>query len=146
MVTLPRSVHWVIITIKITTVKINIFNLDHRSLFNVNLSNKDDYAHSNVSDNILSVDNNDVHVQRFTSDSVYDLFKDSCGIKFLHINTQSLCPKLEELKYMSQDLNLDCISINETWLNTSFSDAEKTEQMPPMVVSPSMCVLLCIQL
>ena len=25
---------------------------------------------------------------------------------------------------MSQDLNLDCISINETWLNTSFSDAE----------------------
>ena len=55
----------------------------------------------NVSDNILSVDKNDVHVPRFTSDSVYDLFKDSCGIKFLHKNTQSFYPKFEELKYMS---------------------------------------------
>ena len=46
------------------------------------------------------------------------------GLKFLHVNAHSLYPKLPELSLMAKDLNLDCISVNETWLNDTFSDNE----------------------
>ena len=52
------------------------------------------------------------------------IIKNTEGLKFLHVNARSLYPKLPKLSLMVKDLNLDCISVNETWLNDTFSDNE----------------------
>ena len=46
------------------------------------------------------------------------------GLKMLHLNVQLLVTKLDELQHIAHELNLDCILINETWLNSLFTDAE----------------------
>ena len=67
---------------------------------------------------------NDLSSPMYSSSSVYrDIIKTK-GLKMLHLNVQSLVPKLDELQHIAHELNLDCISINESWLNSSFTDAE----------------------
>ena len=52
------------------------------------------------------------------------LLGSSKGIKFMHINAQSLLPKMDEFVQFITRYNFDIISVNETWLNASISDGE----------------------
>ena len=52
------------------------------------------------------------------------IIKNTKGLKFLHVNARSLYPKLPALSLMAKDLNRDCISVDETWLNDTFCDNE----------------------
>ena len=63
------------------------------------------------------------HVCDMPSCQSYRTLKGICGLKILHFNAQSLYPKLDELCFIALDLKLDCISVNETWLNHTFTDA-----------------------
>ena len=54
----------------------------------------------------------------------YHIVQNMHCLKFLHLNAQSLYPKLSEITYVVLDLTIDCLSINETWLNASFADNE----------------------
>ena len=51
-------------------------------------------------------------------------FTGSQDLKILHYNIQSLLPKIDELRYIVKKANFDCISLNETFLDTSVSDNE----------------------
>ena len=63
------------------------------------------------------------HVCDMPSCQSYRTLKGIWGLKILHFNAQSLYPKLDELCFIALDLKLDCISVNETWLNRTFTDA-----------------------
>ena len=63
------------------------------------------------------------HVCDMPSCQSYRTLKGICGLKILHFNAQSLYPKLDELCFIALDLKLDCISVNETCLNHTFTDA-----------------------
>ena len=63
------------------------------------------------------------HVCDIPSCQSYRTLQGICGLKILHFNAQSLYPKLDELCFIALDLKLDCISVNETWLNHTFTDA-----------------------
>ena len=46
------------------------------------------------------------------------------GNTFIHLNIQSLLPKLDELKIYLLDPKIGVVSLNETWLNDTVEDAE----------------------
>ena len=39
------------------------------------------------------------------------------GFKCIHINTHSLLPHMDEIRYLVMQGNIDCLSVNETWLD-----------------------------
>ena len=49
----------------------------------------------------------------------YHIVQNMHGLNFLHLNAQSLYPKLSEITCVVMDL-----TINKTWLNASFADNE----------------------
>ena len=55
---------------------------------------------------------------------MYHIVQNTNDLKFLHLNAQGLYPKLSEITYVVMDLTIDCLSINETWLNAFFADNE----------------------
>ena len=65
-----------------------------------------------------------------TVDAEHDLYFElskirKCnGLKFLHYNTQSLLPKIDELRHLVQVTGFQCISINETFLDCTIFDSE----------------------
>ena len=65
-----------------------------------------------------------------TADAEHDLYFElskirKCnGLKFLHYNTQSLLPKIDELRHLVQVTGFQCISINETFLDCTIFDSE----------------------
>ena len=63
------------------------------------------------------------HVCDMSSCQSYRTLKGICGLEILHFNAPSLYPKIDELCFIALDLKLDCISVNETWLNHTFTDA-----------------------
>ena len=46
------------------------------------------------------------------------------GIKVLHINIQSLLPKMDEFRKVVSEYSFDIISVNETWLVKDINDYE----------------------
>ena len=46
------------------------------------------------------------------------------GLHFLHINTRSLLPKLDELRHIAIKSKASVIGITETWLDDSLPDSE----------------------
>jgi len=60
-----------------------------------------------------------------TSDSkpLFEYFKQK-GLHFIHINARSLLPKITELKYITANTKAAILSVTETWLDDSVSDAE----------------------
>ena len=50
--------------------------------------------------------------------------KNKKGLKMAHINVRSLPPKIEEIRYIVNQMDLDVLCINETWLDGSISDTE----------------------
>lgn len=55
-----------------------------------------------------------------------DMFKcfTAKGLHFIHINAQSLLPKIDEVNLLSIKTNASVICISETWLDKSVSDSE----------------------
>ena len=48
----------------------------------------------------------------------------SKGLNFIHINTRSLLPKLEELRIIAAETRVAVIGVTETWLDYSVANAE----------------------
>ena len=46
------------------------------------------------------------------------------GLHFIHINTRSLIPKLDEIRIIAHKTRAACICLTETWLDDSVPDAE----------------------
>ena len=46
------------------------------------------------------------------------------GFKILHFNTQSLLPKIDEIKLLVNYMNIDILCITESWLNDSIGNDE----------------------
>ena len=42
----------------------------------------------------------------------------------MHINIRSILPKVDELQHIVHYYSIDCLSVNETLLNSSIPDAE----------------------
>ena len=45
------------------------------------------------------------------------------GFKLIHMNVRSLSKKIDQLRVMTTGLNLDVLTVSETWLNSSVSSA-----------------------
>ena len=54
----------------------------------------------------------------------YHFLKSSPGFKCCHINIHSLLRKIDELRHLILDLDVHCISVNETLLDSSISNIE----------------------
>ena len=57
------------------------------------------------------------------------------GFRILHINTRSLVPKIEELRHIVTMFDIDCLSVNETWVDASINDCE--------INIPGFCLYRC---
>ena len=44
------------------------------------------------------------------------------GLKIVHINAQSLFPKIEEFRFLFEKSNIDAICISETWFSPDIED------------------------
>lgn len=44
------------------------------------------------------------------------------GLSFIHLNTQSLYSKINEVRILANDLNPDPLCLSETWLSDKISD------------------------
>ena len=53
----------------------------------------------------------------------YECLK-SKGMNFIHLNTRSLLPKLDELRLLASNTKVAVIGITESWLDASVTDAE----------------------
>ena len=56
--------------------------------------------------------------------NVSPLYNFKKGTTFVHINAQSLIPKLDEIKYGLSNPKIQVLSVNETGLNDSIEDQE----------------------
>ena len=56
--------------------------------------------------------------------SIYDSIKCTSGLKCIHINIHSIVHKVDELRHLALRCNVDCISVNESWLDNSVTDSE----------------------
>ena len=43
------------------------------------------------------------------------------GLKLVHLNIRSLLKKVEQLKILTQDIDMDVLTLSETWLNSSIN-------------------------
>ena len=57
-------------------------------------------------------------------DDILSNFVSLNGLKFYHINVHSLLPKIDEIRHVAYKLNIDCMSINETFLSEGISNNE----------------------
>ena len=48
------------------------------------------------------------------------------GLNIVHLNVRSLLPKMDEIIWMCDFLNLDVICISESWLNTNIANEDMT--------------------
>ena len=48
----------------------------------------------------------------------------SKGLNFIHLNTRSLLPKLDELRILAANTKVAVIGITESWLDASVTDSE----------------------
>ena len=53
-----------------------------------------------------------------------NLSKNNKMLNCMHINIRSILPKLDELQHIVHYYSIDCLSVNETLLNSSIPDAE----------------------
>lgn len=58
-----------------------------------------------------------------TSCMVRTLAKRMDGLKICHLNAQSVVRKIDELRFIFQDSEIDVICISETWFVTSMPDS-----------------------
>ena len=54
---------------------------------------------------------------------VYRCFRKK-GLHFIHMNTRSLLPKIDEICHIANETGAAVIGVTETWLDSSVSDAE----------------------
>ena len=59
-----------------------------------------------------------------SKDSIYESVTEFNGFKCLHLNIHTLLRNLDEISLIIKDLDLDCISLNETRLCSSIPDSE----------------------
>ena len=57
-------------------------------------------------------------------DNFFKLFKYKEGLKCLHINARSMISKIDELRFIVNELNIDCLAIRETWLDSPIENHE----------------------
>jgi hypothetical protein len=55
--------------------------------------------------------------------SNYNALKQKKGLKCLHLNVVTLLPKIDEIKHLLLDLDIDIFSLNETRLDSDVNDA-----------------------
>ena len=84
------------------------------------LDSNDSILSSNICDSDLNL--NDTFVENVQTG--YKTLKLTQGLKCCHLNDHSLLPKMDELQHLIIDLNVDCISVCETWLDSSILDNE----------------------
>ena len=80
----------------------------------------DSILSSNICDSDLEL--NDTFVENVQTG--YTTLKLTQGLKCCHLNVHSLLPKMDELQHLIIDLNVDCMSVCETWLDSSILDNE----------------------
>lgn len=61
--------------------------------------------------------------RELTSQAQYNLFKKR-GLHYLHLNTKSLLPKIDELRLIARKTNATCICISGTWVDDFIYDTE----------------------
>ena len=54
---------------------------------------------------------------------VYSCFRKK-GLHFIHLNTRSLLPKIDELCHIANETGAAVIGVTETWFDSSVSDSE----------------------
>ena len=59
-----------------------------------------------------------------SKDSIYECVTEVNGFKCLQLNIRTLLRNLDEISLIIKDLDLDCISLNETRLCSSIPDSE----------------------
>ena len=60
---------------------------------------------------------------QFASMPDYKCFEKK-GLHFIHVNTRSLLPKIDELRILARQTNTACLCISETWLDDTIFDSE----------------------
>ena len=63
------------------------------------------------------------HINQTSDNNEWDAFK-AQGLHFIHININSLLPKIEELRRIAYQSNADVIGISESTLDNSIFDLE----------------------
>ena len=67
--------------------------------------------------------NNSFLIFQPDGDDKFDCFK-SRGLHFFYLDTQSLLPKLSEVKILANKTRASVIAIPETWLDDTITDSE----------------------
>ena len=57
-------------------------------------------------------------------DNMFKLFKYKKELKCLHINARSMISKIDELRFIVNELKIDCLAISETWLDSCIANHE----------------------
>ena len=71
----------------------------------------------------ISLNPGPVHQDTLQYSNEWNVFKNK-GLRFIHLNINSLLPKIEELRYISKSTNAAVISICESKLDASVLDSE----------------------
>ena len=46
------------------------------------------------------------------------------GLHFIHLNSRSILPKIDEIRLIAKETKCACFCFSETWLDSSISDSE----------------------
>ena len=75
-------------------------------------------------DSLVEVSQRSDSVDSLNHSPDYISLKSSLGFKCCHINVHSLLPKIDEVRHLVNSLNIHCLSVNETFLDSSIFDHE----------------------
>jgi len=81
---------------------------------------------SSTSENEASFTEDPVSVtdsETITDYDQYDCFKNR-GLHFIHLNSRSILPKLDEIHLLAKSTNAAVVAVTETWLDSSVTDQE----------------------
>ena len=55
---------------------------------------------------------------------MFKFFKYKKGLKCLHINARSMISKIDELRFIVNELKIDCLALSEIWLGSCIANHE----------------------
>ena len=99
-------------------------SLNDNDCYNATLNNYT-YAQIRSASSALQIPSNITSLDStFIPSSPLESQKTKNTLKLLHISAQSLLPKIPEPRLLVEESKYDCISVSETWMNSSFSESE----------------------
>ena len=73
----------------------------------------------------LFSDSNDAHSKQKCRHATLNFrFKNNNGLKIAHLNVRSILPKIEQMRIMVEQSNVDILAISEIWLDSNIFDFE----------------------